>query len=58
MDSALVVIRVIDVNDHSPIFDQELYSEQIDEDNYTSMTLPLLTVSTLALVEHSIQCVY
>ena len=49
-DSALVVVWVVDVNDHSPIFTFGLYSGEIDEDNYTSNAMPLLTVSTVTMM--------
>ena len=46
-DSADVVVRVVDVNDHGPIFVLGLYSGEIDEDNYTSDAMTVLTVSTV-----------
>ena len=43
---AQVVVNVIDVNDNSPIFSEESYSEIINEANYTAAPLELLTVSS------------
>lgn len=44
-DEALVTVNVFDFNDHTPEFQQDVYSVSVDEGNYTLTPRPLLMVS-------------
>ena len=44
VDEARVIISVFDVNDNTPDFQQETYSVDVDEGNYTSTPQQLLIV--------------
>lgn len=44
-DDSAVQVTVIDINDHRPVFEREIYTATIEEGNYTLVPMNLLSVS-------------
>ena len=44
-DESTVQVTVLDVNDHRPVFERELYTATIEEGDYTLVSMNLLSVS-------------
>lgn len=44
-DYAIVEVTVVDVNDHRPVFEREVYTGAIEEGNYVGASMNLLNVS-------------
>ena len=44
-DNSTVQVTVIDINDHRPVFERQLYTATVEEGNYTLVSVNLLSVS-------------
>lgn len=53
-DESIVEVTVLNVNDHQPRFEQDVYTVAIDEGDYSSSAVFLLNVSFQILKERKV----